>query len=382
MRKGYLLIFTLFIIISITNCGLEKSASLNFSVLVAGADRSRAADSNLATEITSLKYSLQNLAIYQNMTTNGSGYSNTEGAVTFYKGTATYDYNTFDAEAAKLTDEGYIDLMDTASLNSLVKSISITSSQTGDYQFTGADWYQPAKITASVLLQDGTTTIYTKDGTTANSVTTTSADMSAGPAQEAIVQFNNGGTWFKFLKPLTITQADIENETAFNVVMVFNPDSFIAAWDSNGSSAGNSIVDNAGHGIVLPFLDLVPVAYRAGDNVIRETYTFTVVNGIDNNFDVRFEVYTVGSDTTSVYAATLRHIVNASATIPGGASKIFFVDNTSAGDLVFQDWSLAPILDNFERLSTVGTTGTATYYPGYNNPITVTYTLTDSSIVL
>jgi hypothetical protein len=373
--------------------GEAKQASLNFEMLSTASTTSRpstmvqhsgrmdAAVANgqvTASGLTSLKYYITDISICKSMTINGTGYSGQSGCITVYSAESLYDYDTFIAEDAEQETEHYVDLMSSVDLSRLAKTTPLSSNHIGDYYYGKVDHYRPVKLTASIRLNDDTL-VYTKSGTStltsgggidATYVTYVS-DITNGPAQESIVVLPNGGSWFKFEKPFTITAEDIENETTFQMKLAFNPEGVLKGY--NYTSSNQVIQDQtADYGIVVPLMPFTPVIFRTTETARKESYLFSYTSTVGatyNSFDFRLELYTVQEDASdSIYAAdTLQLLLRDYEDSYTDVTQIFRPFSvTASGDATplysFGNWLDNDFITGFTRGTYVGETGTATFH--------------------
>jgi hypothetical protein len=225
-------------------------------------------------------------------------------------------------------------------------------------------------VKASVAHSDGTM-LYSHDGTTIVEVvgadrfrsytTLPSAPLTQAPAEEAVVLLGNGGNWFKFQAPLTITENDINEQRAWVLDLVFNPDGIMKG--TSGTLAQMSERDamgTIGRGIAVPMLDLAPVPHRSTETVVRESYVGPVSTG-SNGFDLRVELYSVeGDPSRTIYGVDIKTVLSSATTGPiPDVSKVSFVE--AQGDVVsFLSWSHLPFMTGFRRAAALGATATAT----------------------
>ena len=184
--------------------------------------------------------------------------------------------------------------------------------------------------------------------------------MDTGSAEEAIVVMSNGGTWFRFQNPFTITEDDISNNETFKMKLVFNPRNIIKGYESSTRTGG--VIKDTGSGYVInvPMLDLSPIAHKSSDSVIRETYELHYPNASSPVFDVRLELYYLNSDSSkTIYGVDVKYIYTSSSSEDlGDYQKIAYVVE-SGGVLTFQDYLENTAIGSFTRGSSVGDTGTA-----------------------
>lgn len=379
-----------------------KQASLNFAVLstasstvtasaihsLPGMFNAAAVHGQVTTDdLESLKYYITDISICKDMTINGTGYSSQSGCISVYSEAKKYDYDTFLAKDAAQETESFIDLMNASDLARLSQTIYLTNEDIGDYHFGKVDHYRPVKVTASVQLEDDTV-VYTKIGTSAlvsgsgldTTYVTQVTDITAGPAQETIVVLPNGGSWFKFEKPFTLTAEDIQNETSFQLKLAFNPEGGIKAY--NFTSSNQVIQDEVNnYGIEIPLMAFTPVIYRATETARKESYLFSYTGTAEstyNSFDFRLELYTIEEDDSdSIHAAdTLRLLERPDDDSGIDVTQIFRPFSVTASDgatvvYSFINWLNDDFITGFSRGTNVGDTGTATFHVDGDSSITM-----------
>jgi hypothetical protein len=382
--------------------GEGKQASLNFEILSTASTTSgpsaMARNSGLieaavahgqvtSSGLTSLKYYITDISICKNMTINGTGYSGQSGCITVFSAERSYDYDTFIAEDAEQETELYVDLMSSVDLSRLAETTFLSSDDIGDYYYGKVDHYRPVKLTASIRLNDDTV-VYTKSGTSTRvsgsgigaTYVTYVSDITTGPAQESIVVLPNGGSWFKFEKPFTITSEDIENETAFQMKLAFNPEGVLKAY--NYASSNQAIQDQSNnYGIVMPLMPFTPVIFRTTETARKESYLFSYTSAMGstyNSFDFRLELYTVEEDASdSIYAAdTLQLLLRDYQQGQSDVTQIFrpfFVtaSNDATPVYCFVNWLDNDFITDFTRGTYVGDTGTATFHVDESHSVTM-----------
>ena len=321
-----------------------------------------------ATQLSSLKYFIRDIKICKTLEVNGSGYSGQSGCLSLYTASVTADYDTYLAAEALADTTSYIDLMSSTGRAKLQKAVSLTETHVGSYNWGIIDWYRPVKVTAQVGLNDGTS-LYTKTGRTTlvsgtgiNAVYVTEADnMEVGPASESIIVLPNGGNWFKFQSPFVITAEDITAGTTFNLELAFNPEGIIKGY-TQSTQTGLGIRDPVSQSVILvPMLDLVPIAHKAGDLVMKESYLLKYTGATITPLNIRLELYYLSSDTAkTVYGVEGKYLYTASSTgSVGEFYKTSYVTTAADGTLEFQDWAKTSFVTGFTRLTTAGDRSTA-----------------------
>jgi hypothetical protein len=362
------------------NITTDQGGTLEMELVTSNATSAKLAQAvgqATATNLSSLKYFIQNITICQELTVNGSGYSGKSGCLVLYSSENTPDYDTYLAPEASADTTNYIDLVSAEGKAKLKKSTTLTSSDVGSYYWGVIDWYRPIKVTAQVTLNDNTS-LFTKTGTTvlesgtgigATYVTqitgsaTEPAEESIDatePAEESIVVLPNGGNWFRFQEPFEITQADITDQTAFSLKLVFNPEGIIKGY-TNSTRTGVGIHDTVTDAVIhVPMLDLAPVAHKVGDSVKKESYLLKYTGNDITPLNIRLELYYLASDAEkTIYAVEGKYIYTADSTGElGDFYKTSYVETTT-GVTQFQDWDRKAFVTDFTRLSIAGETGTA-----------------------
>ena len=327
--------------------------------------------------LESLEYYIYSVQICETLTPSGSGFSNPSGCLQLYSGdqsVLSYDLNgdwTALADAARAREAGFVNLIDPSSRESLRGTTPLQVDNVHAYNYGIITWSLPIKVKASVALGDGTT-LYTHDGPTLvqtvgadhfrDYYTAPSTDLDVGPAEKAVVILGNGGNWFKFQKPLTITQADIDEKRQWVLDLVFNPEGIVKGFSGDGTTRSNIREQTeAGpilRGINVPMLDLAPVPHRASEQVMRESY-LAHLNVSGEVFDARIELYSVDGDTTqSVYGVDVKSLVSRDGTsVPPELSKISSISVENDGTLSFRSFTGSPVISGFHRVAEeLGTT--------------------------
>jgi hypothetical protein len=150
------------------------------------------------------------------------------------------------------------------------------------------------------------------------------------------------------------------------VLLVFNPQDLLMAGASDASD-GSVIPDiqspDSSAYFRVPFLKATAVPYREGEDVVRETYEFSV--GIDEAwargaYGMRLELYLIG---TNVVAATVNSYPTDGNLAPPEVPVIFFAEEKADGSLSLQGYDHGALFDGFARKGAVGETGTVAWNP-------------------
>jgi hypothetical protein len=297
-----------------------------------------------------LEYFLTSLRLCEGLETNGTAFNNPQGCVEVYSNQSV-DYDSYGyAEArADVTAGNYFDLMDPATLTALNQSVPV---QAGSYQWAIATWNKPVRVQATIPLSDAGS-LYTQDGDRAApsgyAFTQTAADLTTGPSSRAVVDLNNGGTWFRLQNPVVIP----DSGGSYTLSLAFNPDRLIKASASGASNASIQDTSAAVRGIYVPLLDLTPVLHQSSDSVRKESYELTG----PSEFSLRLELYSVGSDAArTILGADLKTLYTSSTTMNVmHPQKVSFITSAQDGSITLEGWDHSALVQGFTRSATGGT---------------------------
>ncbi len=317
-----------------------------------------------------LEYYITSVQICESMQVAGSGFDSPVGCLELYRGDhSAYAYEldadwTPLADTARANSAGFIDLLSPTARDTLSGITALGSEHVRSYHYGIITWALPIKVKATLPLGDGTF-LYTHDGTTTfqtigadsyrDYFTTPSTSLATPPAETAVVLLGNGGNYFKFQNPLSITEADIEQRREWVLDLVFNPEGIVKGFATDGFGYGNLREQGDGgvaRGITVPMLDLAPVPHRASEHVVRESYRGRVTLA-SHAFDARIELYSVEGDPNgTVYGVDVKSLVTAESTsLPPELSKISSVVPESDGTLSFKSYNGTTIISGFQRVS-------------------------------
>ncbi len=367
--------------------------------------------------LESFQVAVSDISLAKDLTTSGSGWSGISGVLPLFSQDIG-DHNSVDTTMARdpAWSRHYIDFCSQASIGRIASSKPFTLRDTGDYHWVVINWAPFFRVRSAIPLPGGDT-VFTHDGPVtrhlypnsngndnAYYITEPSQSLLQGPAEEAIVRKNNGGTWFRFLKPLHLTEADLDSAVTladtvgrdsagqpivkfvpsgkWNVLLVFNPLDFLYAGQNDHSNTGinGDIVSADSSAYVhVPFLKATAVPYREGEDVMRETYEFSVQ--IDTawargTYGMRLELYLIGDN---VVAATLNSYPTDGSLAPPDVPTIFFAEDKGDGSLSLQNYDHSPVFDGFLRRQVVGQEGTVLWNAGplSQDAQTLTYRLAE-----
>jgi hypothetical protein len=355
------------------------------------------------TGLESFQVAVADIELAQGLTTSGSGWSGMTGPLRLFSQDMG-DHNVIDTTMARSEpfQHYYVDFCSPASLGRLSSSTPFTVRDTGSYSWVVINWAPIFKVRATIPLGGGDT-VHTHDGYVdereyPNSsgdakyyVTQSAASLLTGPSEDALVRKNNGGTWFRFLRPLRLTEADLDTTALvpdtvghdslgnpivnqipsgrWNVMLVFNPKDLALAWrgDNGNLSIGSDMESADSAYLRVPFLKATAIPYRDGEAVMRETYEFPV--HIDfawarGDYGMRLELYLIGDN---VVAATVLAYPTDGNLAPPEVPVIFFADENPSGGLDLEDYQHHPIFQGFLRKTAVGQTGTVHWDPDAMN---------------
>ena len=321
--------------------------------------------------LENLEYMILGVQICESMQATGSGFSNPGGCLELYRNdTSGLNYDlTGDwtplADAARAMTTGFVDLLDPSSRATLNGRTELTSEHVRSYNYGIITWSLPIKVKATIPLGDGTF-LYTHDGDTTFELlgtdnfkhyfTTPAAPLTTAPADKAVVLLGNGGNWFKFQNPLTVTPADIDERRQWVLDLVFNPEGIVKGFAGEGVSVGSIQQMNGSgavtHAVTVPMLDLAPIPHRENEQVVRESYLASLNVG-PHAFDLRLELYSIDGDPEqTIYGADVKSLVTAaSRTAPPEMSKVSYVVPAGNGSVTFQSFNESPIISDFRRVS-------------------------------
>ncbi|MEK7692517.1 MAG: hypothetical protein AAB425_16005 [Bdellovibrionota bacterium] len=363
----------------ITACGKQGVVNLNIvnsgstnAALSAGISRLAATDLSSsmpegpstavgaasASQVKSLKYYITEINLCTTLEVNGTGWMAGSDCTSIYRSfddMSAYDTYLVEQAALDTNPAHYIDIMDSESKSRLNQKTPLAA---GEYNYGIITWMKPIKLNAEVTLNNGTTLVTKSElKTVANDaffhMTAESLVGHPGESEESTVLLNNGGSFFKFQKPLIVK--DKEETT---VDLVFNPDSVV-----KGSSAASNYAiqealagENGPKAISVPYLQLTPVVRGAAETTLKESYLLAGPSS-----DVRLEIYTVKEDEgKSIRGIDLRSIYKEQTSTnimdPG---MVLSVNSNADGSLNLIDWKGGSILASFKRLEKAGDTGSA-----------------------
>lgn len=325
--------------------------------------------------LESLKYYIKAISLCEELTISNTAFSNAQKCIGIYSADEdpAFAYDSSSewssmAEAARLHDDRFIDLMDADERARLTNNVTITAENIGSYTWGTITWAPVLKAKANIEV--GSDTFRTLDGVVDTTYVTTAPGnfRTAAAAEEAVVVLGNGGNWFKAETPLEITQADIDAGTNYAVDLTFNPEGFFRAYSSDVGGCGTcQLRDSVGNQFMIPALALTPVMRRASETTMVETYvasvTGTNANGTDN-FDLRIELYYTKEDPEKkIYGVLARtHLNESSNTFFYDFSKISYLVTAEDETLELQSHTQSALISGLVRQTEIGEGDSATIH--------------------
>lgn len=253
--------------------------------------------SSTAESLKALKYMISGISLCETLTINGTGFSNAENCSTLYSAdlpgdladsTLKVEQSVIDAMQAGEYANYQINLMDPESRAKLNVNAQASA---GTYNYAVITWASPIQFNVEIDVNG--TKIYSKPTTSIDgSQSTTTSDVREAPAQDGVVASPNGGTFFKLSKPFVISEDDVENQVAYVVDLVFNPEDVIRGSTDPDSLSMSSWFKGTTGGFYVPMLSLAPVPRKASDTNTKEIYKVTDTEGVIR----RVELYYNTSD--------------------------------------------------------------------------------------
>jgi hypothetical protein len=401
-------------------CGGSSKAKIHLLPnVVAGTQTSavRIGTSGAAT-LHSLKYYISSIQLCQNLQATGSGYSNPEGCIQLYQNAdvgGDYDTYTVSQAQADSAEGHFIDLMTADGQATLRKPVTLEvpiadpnapdagmQSQAGVYRFGLINFFRPIKVTAEfpILGQAGSyfrtravTNIIagmTPDGRF-NTNRVQIGDTLSGPTEETVYMLNNGGALFTFQKPFSITQADVDAQAEIKVDLVFNPENFGQAYETDNCTAAtdNAICDPLNNVVIdMPYVRMNPVPRKAGEKTRKETYLMDY----ETDSKLRIELYYNDADVEASIQGVDAAVVYTA--VASGPNNVTIASNyvsqsgsvgTSDASVTLMDSQHMPNLEGLRRRQD-GTVTVHCLFPGSLCPtaggtVTRAYTFVGDTVV-
>jgi len=291
--------------------------------------------------LTSLQYYFTRIQLCEDMTITGSGYSDTKGCVTlFTTGDGLNAYDTYKVADAIADTSSYIDLLDATSRAKM--SATTLELAAGTYKYGIIETRKPVKFAATVDFGGGDTmtTCGSSSGTVSVSesgsdtelceATSYSGNFTESCTAETItIGTTGGGTFFKFLEPITI-----ESGETYALDLAFRPEQSVSANVQNAKMhhrcCGTDYSDAGTKLFTIPLVDVAPILRTTSQKTIRESYTIPVTSGT-----LAIDLYFAGAltevGTGNVLAAGARLYVD-TGTCVTSAPAAYSPDSISIAD--------------------------------------------------
>ena len=391
-----------------------SSLSLNAGALDVG--------SPTAASLKSLKYYITTIQLCEGLEIMGTAYNNAQGCISIYQAemAGAPDYGAYLATQAKddHTPGRFVDLMTAEGQATLRRPVSLEipiapagsaggasdvdggapMSKAGVYRYGLISFYRPIKVTAEFPIVGKPGQYYRTRAVTAihpggtdgmfSSERVEVGDTLSGPTEETTYMLNNGGLAFKFEKPFSVTQADVDAKAEIKIDLVFNPDNFGQVFPVADCLHFGSICDLKNNvSIDMPYVRMNPVPRKTGERTRKETYLMDY----DVSSKLRIELYyndgdpeagVQGVDMAIVYTAAPQFsVINTVA-----SNFIAQTGSVRTGDasMTLMDYRHAPNLEGLRRRQS----GTASFHcllQGMDCPVGTTvsraYTFVGDTVV-
>ncbi len=368
----------------LVSCGPSATLSARLQAGPAGSGHQPLVGQSSVTSLSSLQYSIREISICEGLETSGTGFNQPQACLTIFTRPSderfeyrdpTQDFSGM-AAIARGTSEHFVDLVDATSRASLSTTTTLGAQDAHAYNWGLITWDLPIKVRADISMSDGTT-LHTHDGETHSHAamgggftyqTVASAAFDTGVAETATLMLPNGGTWFRFQHPLTVTAEDLSAATALSLDLAFDPEGLVTASTGARDPGLAPLVDGANRALSVPLLDVSPIPHRATESVVRETWLAHVTGssamGGTDAFDLRLELYTVAEDPArTIYGVGVATVITAQTQrLMMSMPRVSFISGTDALD--FEDWSHSALISGFTRSGAVGAQAGATLHCG------------------
>lgn len=354
----------------------DSSRSARFS----SADGSRSIDSGdqfggdadrATLDIKKLEYYLLSISFAKDLTLNGSSFSNATNTLNLYTSNLNAsEYNSYGFDEASADTTNYVDLLDeTALANKLNKEVTITES--GEYNFMTITWAQPYKIEATAYNASGEAVMSTKAATANEQITdnggggeytyyrSTVGTMTDDPStsEKTVVRFNNGGSFLRFAKPLTISA----DGGPYRIYLVYDPYQSIRAAKIGGESKLAQVVDSGDAWFSATLMNMAAVVCEAGDVIQRSRIRITRPTSEDANeqYDYLLQVYNLKKTPDEIAAVNVGILAkDGSDFVPAGApqtaTSLNEISQATNGTFGFKVWNGDAFISGLDLTSTTG----------------------------
>lgn len=327
-----------------------------------------------SADLLSLKYFIQNIQLCENIDVSGSGYSGTTHCVSIYEnpalasidlnGTSFYDnYTVTQALSDPAAEVRFVDVMTSEGLDKLRAPIVVSDTMKGTYRYGLVSFFRTIRMKAHFRETNGGSILYRTranktvyktghdDSRTVEYVEMGSMTESPESAPEEVTyMLNNGGQYFRFNQPFTISNDDIVNQSNLKIDLVFNPDHFMTANPQGGDCDPNvapssgvdgngspPIYDNANCISVSPkFIKLTPVPRKGNEKARKEVYRIVNYKNSNGEFgNARIELYyNDGDPDKKIQGIDVSYEVSAASSVAPAGIEIASYDASETGGVV------------------------------------------------
>jgi hypothetical protein len=343
------------------------------------------------SRLKSLKYYITGIQLCQDVQIQGTAATGATGCIELYQNPqgdqATYENYIVEQAEADNDPNHYIDLMTEEGQATLRHPVTLEvpvpkpgkedagESQAGAYRFGSIAFFRPIKVTAEFPVLGHPDQYFrtravtqTQIGHTADGHFNTEkveiGDTLSGPTEETTYMLNNGGALFTFQKPFVITQADIDSQAEIKIDLVFNPENFGQAYESQNCTADqySAICDPINNVVIdMPYVRMNPVPRKTGERTRKETYLMDY----DSASKLRIELYYNDADPEAgIQGVDSAVVYDATAQMPDNniiaSNYVSQTGSVSTGDanVTLMDYMHTPNLDGLIRR----TSGTLTVH--------------------
>lgn len=298
-------------------------------------------------EVHSVQYYFTSIQLAQAVDTTGTGYSNPKGVLSLYsrnqEGYEAFGY----AEGVSDDSGGYKELLDDSFVVTPdLSSISVPTA----YNYILLNWMRPLRIraTAKAKTVNGVEhpALYTKSGGTNALATdssgpqdytayqTTVKNMHQAPAETAVVLNQNGGSFLKLQKPLTI-----DPNKQQKVVLVVDPYVNFRAGKGLGTSFYSLRDEDNDAFFNVPISDMTAVVIEADAQIVRHRYRVVLDKGEieqEPQWDMLIQTYASSKAPEDLLAVNLSIIKQEADEVlhedaPQAAANVFFLEKDAQG---------------------------------------------------
>ena len=334
-------------------------------------------------DIKSLQYYLSSIRFAEDLTLNGSAWSNPSNTLEVYSNeldVSTYENYGFDEADDDTTN--YVDLMDTEALDLKLKQ-SIEIEETASYNYMMISWARPFKIEAIAYDENGDAVMATKAATSSEEITdsggggdytyyrTTVPDMTNEPTKSAptTVVFNNGGAFLRFAEVLTVSPED----GPYRLYLVYDPYQSIRASNVGGVGKLAQVVDENDAWFSASLMNMAAVICKPNDIIKRSRIRIVrpSSDNVNDQYDFLLQVYSLERTPTVISAVNVGILAKKSDTfVPAGApqtaTSLNEIRKTTDDKYSFHVWNDDAFISNLD-LSTDG--GTVSVYELAGSPV-------------